>query len=391
MRILMLGNGTAQALQFSAIFFLSRIYQPEDFGLLAVVQSIATLLVVVATLQLHLTIPLAKDAGEARSTASNVETICLSICAFAAPVAFMLGGLASFAIVVTLALGLSNTYCSYLVFQGRFRSLAIFYVTRAVLIITIQLGLAAIEIPNGLLWGMVIGEILAVCYLRLVKLRRLPVSLSVRSAFTLADRNRPFSVFGTLQELVSVSAFYAPLILFTQYFGENIGGHYAMANRLVWAPVILISSSVAQVLYHRFGKRVPYSMKEVWDLGRERVLVAAVLIGSGVSFQFESLYLWALGADWALASQLLPLQITWGGIFLLSTPFRVACRVLRLQKYQLLIDFAMVAAILVSFASLDVEPLQLMWCLVGLALVQHCAVVALFLRFSKKRRASALA
>lgn len=389
MRVLMLGNGAAQALQFFAIFLLSRIYQPEDFGLLVLVQSVATLSVVVATLQLHLTIPLAKSATDAQFTASVVESICIGICVIMAPFAFLLGGPISFAVVVTLAVGLTNTYCSYLVFQGRFRGLAGFYIIRSILIISLQFGLAVLEIDGGLLWGAMIAEILAAVYLRFAILGRLPISRSIRAAFALAIRNRPFSVFGTLQELISVSAFYAPLILFTHYFGENVGGHYAMANRLVWAPVILVSSSVAQVLYHRFGKNTPRSLKDLWDFGQEKLLVAIVVIGCLASFKLESVYLWALGAEWVLASHLLPLQLTWGGIFLLSTPFRVACRVLRLQKYQLMIDLVMVAAICVTFRLVEIDPVSLTWCLVGLALLQHCAVAAVFFKFSRQHCARA--
>ncbi|MFP5467295.1 MAG: translocase, partial [Gammaproteobacteria bacterium] len=64
---LLLGNGLAQAIQLLSLLVLSRLYTPSDFGLLAQVQAIATFSTIVATLQVHLAIPLSKSDTEART------------------------------------------------------------------------------------------------------------------------------------------------------------------------------------------------------------------------------------------------------------------------------------------------------------------------------------
>lgn len=43
------GNIFAQAIQLGALLILSRIYLPDDFGALAQVQSLATILAILAT------------------------------------------------------------------------------------------------------------------------------------------------------------------------------------------------------------------------------------------------------------------------------------------------------------------------------------------------------
>ena len=377
---LILGNGIAQALQFLSILVLSRIYLPSDFGLLAQVQSIATIAAIVATLQLHLTIPLNKSADEARVTAENVQTISVVLFTLFFLPALYFGKVLIFSLVLALFLGLTNTYNSYLVFNGSFGRLSGFYITRAVVIIVLQISFAMLSINDGLLWGIIIAEGLAALYLRLTQLGSLrKVRIDPRAALALAKKLKSFSVYGTLQELISVSAFYAPLILFTLKYDEATGGQYAMANRLVWAPVVLLSSSVAQVLYHRFGKVSPTRVSELLEILPRRNVFAAVLAACALSFYMPGTLLYLLGPQWGLASQLLPLQLLWGGFFLLSTPFRVVCRALQMQKYQLTIDACILTLIGLLFALSSMTPLQTMWALVMIALCQNALLAAFVL------------
>ena len=71
-----------------------------------------------------------------------------------------------------------------------------------------------------------------------------------------------------------------------------------------------------------------------------------------------------------------PLHLLWGAVFLLSTPFRVACRVLHLQKYQLAIDSMMLGAIWLVFDLSNLGPLATMWVLVLIAAAQNALLAA---------------
>jgi O-antigen/teichoic acid export membrane protein len=380
-KTLILGNGVAQALQFLSILILSRIYLPSDFGLLAQVQSIAMMASIIGTLQLHLTIPLCKSDDEARDTAQSVQTITLALFALFFFPALYFGKIYAFSLVLALFLGLANTYNSYLVFNGKFDRLSGFYVARAVAVIGMQISFAMLSISDGLLWGMLIAEGLAALYLRLTQLGSLRnIRIVPRAAIALATRLKSFSVYGTMQELISVSAFYAPLILFTFKFDEATGGQYAMANRLVWAPVVLLSSSVAQVLYHRFGKVSPKSVTELLEILPSKLVFAAVLAACILSFYLQGVFLYTLGSQWGLASQLLPLQLLWGVFFLVSTPFRVVCRALHMQHYQLAIDAGMLALTGLLFTLTAMTPLHTMWGLVLIAFCQHALMIGVMWR-----------
>ncbi len=380
-RKLILGNGLAQFLQFISILILSRIYLPSDFGLLAQVQSIAMVTAILVTLQLHLTIPLCKSATEARASVGNVQTLSIFFFLVFILPAIFLGKVTAFALTLSFFLGLTNTYNSYLVFNGKFGRLSGFYIIRAAWIIVLQIIFALLSISDGLVWATLCGEGFSAGYLRYTQIgisQRIRFNLS--EVLDLANKFKTFSVYGTLQEIISVSAFYAPLFLFSAKYGEEIGGQYAMSNRLVWAPVVLLSSSVAQVLYHRFGKEPPTSTNDLKLILPHKTIFIAMMVLCIISFYLHDFYLFLLGPKWGLASQFLPMQLLWGVFFLASTPFRVICRVLHLQKYQLTIDAGMLVLVSLLFLFPHAEPLSKMLGILIIAFFQHALMVGIIWR-----------
>jgi O-antigen/teichoic acid export membrane protein len=199
--------------------------------------------------------------------------------------------------------------------------------------------------------------------------------MKARDVLDFIIRFKAFSLFGTLQELISVSAFYSPMILFVRHFDKDIGGQYAMANRLVWAPVILLSGSLTQVLYHRYANELPSKETKLFKLLPNWKLVSFSLLVCGVSFYLKPIFLFILGKQWGLASNMLPLILLWGVVFFLSTPFRVLCRVMQLQKYQLSIDLGMLIAILALFELTSFSPISLMIGLVTIAATQNFLLI----------------
>lgn len=384
-RRLMMGNGLAQGLQFLSILLLSRMYYPDDFGLLAQVQSIATGAAILATMQMHLVVPLSGDEAQARRAAATAQTVCALLLLVSLPVASWFGQIAVAAVALASFIGLSNTYSSMLVFRGDFHRLSGFYVARAVLVVTLQVAFALLSIADGLLWAGIAGEACAAAYLRLVVSGSSTGGLlPLGHVLDMLRRWKAFSIHGTVQEAVSVAAFYAPVLWFTSFYGEDIGGQYAMASRLIWAPVVLVSSSVSQVLYHSYGKQHaggPLSVTEHLTLKT----LMALAVACATAFVAQPLFHSMLGAPWELASQMMPLHLLWGAAFLLSTPFRVACRVLEIQRYQLLSDAVALSAAATVFLAWRPLPFTAMWALVAVAVLQHGGLSWLVIRAVRRR------
>jgi len=374
---LILGSGLAQGIQFASLLVLSRIYTPSDFGVLSQIQSIASAAAVVFTLQLHLAIPQSIDQQEAKDTARNIQLICLTFCAILGPIGFIFGNIYGLSAVFALFLSLNNTFISYLVFAGDFASISRFYLIRALLIVILQIGFSQVFGSYGLVAGVMAAEFVAALYLIRKSFGSITApKLDFSGALSLLVRLRSFSLYGTTQELISVLAFYAPFFMFVHFYGDETGGQYSMASRLVWAPVVLLSGSISQVLQHQLGKE---GQKNLWGMRgsffRFRYVLAAAVV-CVIPFLIEDQLTQLLGSNWRLASQMIPLHLIWGFIFLLSIPFRVACRVLHVQLYQMVIDAGILVAICVTFFTMSSSPIHAMWALVVIGLIQNALLSA---------------
>lgn len=373
---LMLGNGLAQLLQFGSILILSRIYQPSDFGLLAQVQSIAMIASIIITLQLHLTIPLAKSNDHAQEKVQLIQILSISIFSLALMPAIWNGESALFALLLSLSLGLINTYTGYLVYSGNFGKMSIFYVARALLIIVMQISFAYAGFKNGLVIATLVGEALSALYLGFLTVYNAnKIKWQLVNLTSFVFENKPFSFYGTIQEMISVSAFYAPLLLFTAKYGEEIGGQYAMASRLVWAPVILVSGSYTQVLYHKFGKAPPVNGKDILSLMPKWWIILCLVVGCILAFEFNKITLLLIGDEWGYASLMIPILGIWGGIFFLSTPCRVLIRVFKIQRRQLLIDFGMMLAFILLYFMPSIAPIPLLCFVLSVVFFQNLFLI----------------
>lgn len=371
---LMLGNGLAQALQFGSILILSRIYEPSDFGFLAQVQSIAMIGAIWVTLQLHLTIPLQKTIEEAKQAIKIIEKIAFSLLLITIIPALIIGEEFAYAVILSLFLGLANTYNSYLVYGGQFGKLSGFYVVRAILIITLQILLSILKIDNGLVVATLAGELFAAVYLRFKRVGSISNGVaSWNQILNYIKNNKAFSIYGSIQETVSVVAFFTPLFMFSYKYGDDVGGQYAMANRLVWAPVVLLSSSFAQVYYHKIGRLD--EIRRINIIGKEaKLLILVGLVVALSTFFMVDLFHKLLGSDWRAASELLPIQLLWGLFFLASTPFRVVGRAIQMQRQQIMLDSVFIAIIIGVVMTVDIKPQMLMFSVAAAALVQHSLI-----------------
>jgi O-antigen/teichoic acid export membrane protein len=152
-----------------------------------------------------------------------------------------------------------------------------------------------------------------------------------------------------------------------------VGGQYAMANRLVWGPIVLLSSSFAQVYYHKIGRLDDIATIRVFEKVSIKIL-AVGLIAVLMSFFLVDLFHLFLGYEWRMASELLPIQLLWGFFFLLSTPFRVMARAAKMQKLLILIDVVFIIVILVYSVLTEVGVFSLMVFVLIAAFLQHASI-----------------
>ncbi len=391
-RTLMTGAGLGQVIQLASLTLLSRLYGAADFGNLGRVQSIGTLLAVVVSMQLHLSIPMSTNDTELRERVSALESLAIAWLLMSVALALIFGSVVGAGAVLAVALSVANTYSSTLVYRGRFGALARFSVGRALVIAGLQLTFALLDIAHGLIIGALVGELGWAAVLRAAAVgARHPLRVAARSTLQTLGRLRAFSLYGTVQELVAVAAFYAPVLLYARFYDAATGGQYVMSSRLVWAPVILVSGSIAKVLYHELGQRPPKTSAAFRALLPGPLVVVGLAGIAVLPFFLAPLYALILGGGWALAGTFIPWQVLWGLAFLLSLPARIACRVSELQWIQLIVDAAALLAIAALFLLDVASPVDTMRGLVAISVVQNAGLTLAMLAHFRRRDAAGAA
>lgn len=378
------GNAAAQLIQLLGLMFFATVYAPAAFGVLGTSQSIAVILAALLTLQLHLMVPLAESREKACRLVADARLIAFGVFAVLFVPAWVMGGHYLAVLLLALVVALNNIHCGLMVYAAQFHRVSLFYVFRAVLIVSFQFLFSSRYPETGLLWGSLAGECISSLALLLFVRAEGRIWPSYNMAKALWAR-KAFTLYGTLQELLTIAAYYMPLYLFELKFGSSVSGQYAFSSRLVWGPLIVVTASLSQILLKHFAGdvgRVHFQQVHRWAV---RLALPIFLLSLVVAFVTEKVSFYLLGNDWQLASQMLALSIVWGAMFLMSMPYRVLLRVRGLQKFQLMVDLCVVALYAVLYFLLDVTPVEMMVAIVVVGGAQNVLLSGIVLRIDREQ------
>jgi O-antigen/teichoic acid export membrane protein len=256
---------------------LTRIYSPQQFGVLSVYSAILTILVVIASLRYELTLPLAATDEDAINLAAVcgcvliATTAAIAIAAYGFPeetlkwlwptplnsihVAsyrglFILGFLCLGAYYIALYLATR---------QSAFHAIARTRLYQGVTgpLAQIAFGLAGVGAP-GLLIGSILGQSTGTfgLFAKVLRSRReLWHAISWRRMTALAHRFRRFPLIASWAALIdAVGGNQLLYLLVTVQYSARIAGFLFLAERIVARPLSLIGTSILQVFVGEAGK-----------------------------------------------------------------------------------------------------------------------------------------
>ena len=312
------GTVASQAIVLATSPILTRLYSPEDFGVLAVFSSILGILLSIGGLRYETAIPLAKDDSEALA----VLALCLLVPVVfgAIVVALLASGLVAIGplsgsptldahywlIPMGLVLSCWNLALSnWALRKGAFSAIARSKLDQGLYSSAIQLGSPLfLKSPAGLLIGHLFLR--AGGTLRLIRvLRRTAVGLrapSRKEIWQATVQHKNFALFSTWASLASAVSAQLPPLLLASYFGSTTAGLYALGLRLLRTPMMLLGSSIGQVFFARasgIGKQIELTrltLQVYVALCRVGVPVIAT-IGISAPEAFSLLF----GSEWRLA------------------------------------------------------------------------------------------
>lgn len=314
-------GGTGLGHLFSLIMYpvLTRLYQPADFGILAVFVSSLSIISVLGSLRYEYAIPLPDDNEKAINVlflSLSVLFVITSIVGFIAY--FTSESLATLAEVEKLSSywwGIPLGLIFFGVFQNfnfwairiqNFKSLAISKFFQAFGVVLTQIVLFGVG-AGGLIIGHVTGYLIA----SLVLLLFLKDSLSHFQRYlracemkSLAKRYRKFPLISSFSGLVNSLGLYIPSILLTIFYDVEVAGFFALTQRVISAPLTLVGKSIAQVYYSEVTKGLNNNPKGIRRLFTATVkklfffsILPIIILFAFAPFAFAAIF----GKEWTEA------------------------------------------------------------------------------------------
>lgn len=361
--VLVGGTSGAQILLTLAVPFLTRLYTPKDFGILAVYASLLAFIVVIASLRYELAIPLPKNEEDAANITflSLILIIVISILigivvsSFGTFIAKLLNVplLVNYFWLLPIGVFFSGAYSVfnyYSIRRKRYKTIAYTGFTKAVISIGVQFIAFKLGV-FGLLLGQVIGQVVGTLTLARSSLNTFFFKqISWNGIFQMANRFRQFPIFSTWNSLLNTMGLYLPSLILAIFFGPASAGLYSIANRVLNLPASIIGRAVGQVFFGDASK-----------VNREKNLGALMtkIIDKLLSFSIPpaifailiapSFFSLVFGNEWEIAGQFASLMIPWVILSFVFSPISTLFVVMEKQKQFFLMQSILLLVRLLAF------------------------------------------
>lgn len=286
--ILLSGTATAQMLNIMLSPVITRIYTPEEFGILAIF-SVFLIILGVTTLKFELAIPIASTDREA--TFLILVSLSISIILNISIMFLLL----IFGSEVNRIFGLdSNPFIIYLVPLGAFL-ISVFNIfrqwsirmsdykvlSRATVMQSLggnvakilfgilsfgAMGLTVSRILSGSLGVFTLSKSLVINYKELIKKEH------YQEFINLIKRYKNFPIYMTPNSLLIIFVSQIPVITIGVLYTPEITGFYSLANTIIMLPLAILGDAIGDVFYSESAKIIKKSPEKVRSKSRRLVL-----------------------------------------------------------------------------------------------------------------------
>lgn len=311
------GTAGAQLLLLLAAPILTRLYSPEDFGVLAVFVAILSILGIIASLRYELAIPIADDNEIALNVVALCLLITLGMAALTALLVWMAGdGFANLLNISQVAgyfwllpigvllIGIYQTFNYWATREKAFGRISQTKLTRSVSSLLIQFSCFKLG-PFGLIAGYITGQFVGSFKLANSALKTADrKSVSLNKMQSVARRFRRFPQFTTWAGLLNTSGHQITPLILVSFFGAGVAGWYALANRVVSMPANLLGSAIGNVFFaHAADARRENRLAELVENVQIKLIALSLPIAVFIFLVGADLFAWMFSSDWRVAGE----------------------------------------------------------------------------------------
>lgn len=354
--VLVGGTALGHAITAAAMPVLTRLYSPEEFGILAAFSAILSIVVVAVCLRYEVAIAMPEREDEAANLLAVAALCALTLSAIFAVVLLIaeegilarIGqpGLAPYLWLLPLCTAYAGVFAAlqfWLVRRREFASLATSRVLQSGSASGLQIGLGMAGTgPLGLVLGLLANSATG-CLALLARLRHVDRTaldhVSWRGMGVAAWRQRNYPLYSAGEALANSASIQLPVLLIAGLGSSSEAGHLMLAMFVVQAPMALLGSAVSQV----FLSRAPVELR-AGTLGRFTIEVVGGLFRTGAGpllalgivapFVFVPIF----GDEWSRAGVVVSWLTPWFVLHFLTAPVSMALHVTGRQRIALLLQ-----------------------------------------------------
>lgn len=316
--MLMGGTALGQGVVVAASPILTRLYTPADFGILAAYAAILSLVVVVSSLRYDVAVPLAnEDEGAANLLALSLGAVlvtsvlvALAVILFGNQLVRIGGteGLQPYLWLLPLSVigaGVYQALLGWAVRKEAMGAIARTKLSQGIGMVVTQLGLGVLSAgPAGLLVGWAVGQASGGGTLAMLGWRQdrsVLKRVSMAGMRWVAVRYRRWAVLSTGSAFLNSVVLGVPVLFLSSGYGLTVAGSYALGQRIVGVPMLLVGSSMSQVYLaeaFRLAREDPLQLERLFLQTAKRLLLVGTLPILGLTLTAPWTFTVIFGSQW---------------------------------------------------------------------------------------------
>lgn len=355
--VLATGTIIVQAISTLLSPILSRLYTPEDYGLLAILTSFISILTVIGSFRFELAIILPEKNSEAALILklSLLITIIISVLVFIITLIFnntitsMFGNeklsfWIYFIAPVFLAAGTSQAFTYWFNRNKKYKIISgvRIYQSSVNSGLSVLLGFLKFN-TTGLIISLIVSNMVSVFYLlKRSAFKLTKCSLNFFNLRSVAKKYREFPLLSLPSALLDTVSVNSIIFLLSYFFSESITGAYSFSIRMLSIPAIVIGTAMGQVFFQKISEAYTKNEKvfpliiRMWKLLFLTGVVPTIII----FFFGEELFTFIFGSKWIDAGKISEYLCILTFFMFISSPTSNAMIVLRKQKLLLGVNIA---------------------------------------------------
>ena len=349
--IVMSGTAVAQIIGFALTPIISRLYSPTDFGVFGSFNAVLAVFAAGVALDYPQALMLPKENKDAINLffVSCLSTVLIAsgvlIFAFITPNIFQViipssnGWILGLLVLAIIILGFNQATHAWCVRAKKFKQTAASHLIRSLSTNGMQVALGWLRGgPIVLIFSAILGNFLAS-----LNLGRVVISdfkshwreVNWTRMKQLVNEYRDFPMYSASMYVLNTLSTGLPVLLMAHYYGTAIAGFYAFGERVLHAPMSLITGSLRQVLFQRAseinnsgGRLLPLYIKTTLGLFALSIVPSAIVIGFA-----PRIFSWVFGAQWQTSGEFSQSLILWFAFSFCNLPSVLFAKIIRYQRY----------------------------------------------------------